>query len=351
MSTLCEEVTSPQLEVNHDGGHSWFLVLIWIPSILTILPTYKWTGVSFGEDSVDVPQVHFNTSCLQPDYGWTLALAHHWLGWLLGEGFPWLLSSIQQSQCSTFTEVQYGFCSMGHPLWMLLPKPPNSSWGRIESFPCLTFWSIRCHSLKQAFSLTFMKSHSPNLCFPSYPSLRLFLGSFPSMMKRLTTSLLATFYLPSTSLQLSQGHFIYAHGFKMLPSNSTSAQTSPPGCTQIPIRCCLLDYPQVLPNKRVTSWTYHLLQQPHFLLQTFTNICLPLPLFRISGNGLPCWSTATSQKSPLSLPLLHPLCPSPTPVDSAFFTFLSYALYASTLWPPRFRTPTCVFLVYFLFGL
>lgn len=107
--------------------------------------------------------------------------------------------------------------------------------------------------------------------------------------------------------------------------------------------------PQVLRTKRVSSWTYHLLQQPHFLLQTFTNRCLLLPLFPISGNALPCGSTATSQKSPLSLPLLHPLCPSPTPVDSAFFTFLSYALYVSTLWPPRFRTPTCDFLVYFLF--
>lgn len=57
--------------------------------------------------------------------------------------------------------------------------------------------------------------------------------------------------------------------------------------TQNPIRSCSPDDPQVLPTKRVSRWSAHLLWLPRLLLLTFTSRPLPLPLLIITGNGLP----------------------------------------------------------------
>lgn len=76
--------------------------------------------------SLDVQQIYFNTLYLQPNYVWTIARSHDWLGlgWLL-RGFLLLVSFIQWSQGITFQWTSVWLPPMCSPLWSsLLPKPP-----------------------------------------------------------------------------------------------------------------------------------------------------------------------------------------------------------------------------------
>lgn len=132
--------------------------------------------------------------------------------------------------------------AMGHPLWMFLPKPPNSLWGRTESFACLTFWGIRGRSLKQAFPLTFRKSHSPNLCFSSYPSLRLSLGSFPSMMRKLTTSLFALHFSTTLSGSFHLCSWLQNVAFQFHISPDLSPRLRPDPHQMLPLEWMILRY-------------------------------------------------------------------------------------------------------------
>jgi hypothetical protein len=148
-------------------------------------------------------------------------------------GFPWLVSSTRRPQNTTFHWSAMWLPLHGSSTVNALFKAMTFFLMQNWVLYTLTFWSIRCRSLKQAFPLTSMKSHFPAfLCFSSYPSP--FLGSFPYIMRRLTTFHLATFSLSSTFPQLSQGQLIYIHGFKMSPSNSSSAQICLPGWPSTP---------------------------------------------------------------------------------------------------------------------
>ena len=198
---------------------------------------------------MDVPQIYFNTSCLYPDYGGTLA--HQWLGCLLRGGFPWLVSSTRQPQNTTFHWSAMWLPLHGSSTVNALFKAMTfflmQNWILFTS----TFWSIRCRSLKQAFPLTSMKSHFPAfLCFSSYPSP--FLGSFPYIMRRLTTFHLATFSLSPTFPQLSQGYsstFMASKCCLPILHQSRSLSQADPAPHQI----LFFGWSQVLPTKRVSS--------------------------------------------------------------------------------------------------
>lgn len=171
-----------------------------------------------------------------------------------------------------------------------------------RSFSHLTFWSIRCCSLKHALPLASTKSHSPRfLHFSSYPSasswVLLLIGWQASPCPPWLPSLQPPFLhnslgvissiLMASKCCLQIPHLPRSNKMPGWPSGlrhqtqasaSTSAQISLPGCTPISSRCCPWSGPQALPTKPVQTGFTVFISNPtscskHSLIDVFLCLC------------------------------------------------------------------------------